>query len=102
MIVCPLSSKQSDFSPLYVFDHQGNPMIVQSLPQFLDLSLCHWITGNHGIQTNIEGMLMGLLEALYDYLSVGASAMKFADERKQVVMHRSHESTGSNQTVKAL
>lgn len=29
----------------------------------------------------------GLLEALYDYLSVGASAMKIADERKQVVMH---------------
>lgn len=59
MIVCPLSSKQSDFSPLYVFDHQGNPMIVQSLPQFLDLSLCRWITGTHGIQRNIEGMLMG-------------------------------------------
>ena len=90
MIVCPLSSKQSDFSPLYVFDDQGNPMIVQSLPPFLDLSLCRWITGTHGIQTNIEGMLMGVLEALYDYLSVVASAMKSADDRNQVIMHRSH------------
>lgn len=32
---------------------------------------------------------MGILEALYDYLSVVASATKIADGRKQVIMHKS-------------
>lgn len=87
MIVCPCHQNRVIFHHDKFFITKATQWLYRAFPNFYTYHCAAELRALMEFTRTLKVCSWGLLEALYDYLSVGASAMKIADKRKQVVMH---------------